>query len=86
MVFDAKASSELLKLITEHNISTIKEVVLISLGWNPLVEKTKKNLFKKGIPYGLYICSDYECIFEKLVKVLSRIVCITSDELKAIKL
>jgi len=85
-VFDAKASSELLRLVTEHNIGIIKEVVLISLGWNPLVEKTKKNLFKKDIPYGLYICSDYECIFEKLVRVLSRIVCVASDEIKTIKL
>lgn len=84
VVLDAKSSEPLVKLATTKAILTSKEIILISLGWNPIAENTKKKLFKQGIPYGFFICSDHNCIKEKLVKILSRLICPSPQEVTKI--
>ena len=79
-VVDAESSHEKFKTLVESTNINEKEVIVISLGWHPSLEKFKTLMRKSDIVYGLFVCSDIDCAKEKILKIVSRNVCPSEKE------
>ncbi|MCD6485453.1 MAG: hypothetical protein J7L47_10135 [Candidatus Odinarchaeota archaeon] len=79
-VVDAETSHEKFKLLMESTHVAEKEIIIISLGWHPSLEKFKTVMRKSNLIYGLFVCSDIECAKEKILKIVSRNVCPSERE------
>jgi len=79
-VVDAETSHEKFKLLMESAHVVEREIIIVSLGWHPSLEKFKDVMRKSNLVYGLFVCSDSECAREKILKIVSRNVCPSEKE------